>query len=110
MRIDGTTYEEATRLVLHWASQGESRYVCEAPVAMVMEAYDHPEYRSAINGADLVTPGGVPLVWVLRALGLRRQSRVYGPQLTLHVCEAAARRGVPIGLYGGTPKAVMGMS
>jgi N-acetylglucosaminyldiphosphoundecaprenol N-acetyl-beta-D-mannosaminyltransferase len=106
MRVDGTSYAAATALIGQWAAQGASRYVCEAPVAMVMEAYDCAEYRAVVNGADLVTPGGMPIVWMLRRLGLRGQQRVYGPELTLHVCEAMARQGVPVGFYGGTTTAL----
>jgi N-acetylglucosaminyldiphosphoundecaprenol N-acetyl-beta-D-mannosaminyltransferase len=102
MRVDGTSYPAATALITRWAIQGESRYVCEALVAMVMEAHDCRDYQAVINGADLVTPGGMPIVWMLRRLGLRGQARVYGPELTLHVCEAAARQGLPVGFYGGT--------
>ena len=106
MRVDGTSYAAATALVTQWAMQGESRYVCEAPVAMVMESYDCGDYQTVINRADLVTPGGMPIVWVLRRLGLRGQPRVYGPELTLHICEAAARHGLPVGFYGGTKPAL----
>jgi N-acetylglucosaminyldiphosphoundecaprenol N-acetyl-beta-D-mannosaminyltransferase len=68
---------------------------------MVMEAHDDPAFRDVVNGADLVTPDGVPLVWALRALGVRHASRVYGPDLMLALCEAAEREKIPIGLYGG---------
>ncbi len=106
MRIDGTSYQKAAEVIVRWAMAGESRYVCEAPVHMVMESYDAPDYRAVINQADLVTPGGMPLVWMLRALGLKGQTRVYGPELTLKVCQAASMHGVPVGLYGGTNAAV----
>jgi len=89
-------------MIIQWAKQGESRYVCEVPVNMVMESYDCAEHQAVINRADLVTPGGMPIVWVLRRLGLRGQQRVYGPELTMHICEAAARHGLPVGFYGGT--------
>jgi N-acetylglucosaminyldiphosphoundecaprenol N-acetyl-beta-D-mannosaminyltransferase len=46
---------------------------------------------------------GMPLVWMLRALGIPGATRVYGPDLTLAVCEHAERRGVPVGFYGGAP-------
>jgi N-acetylglucosaminyldiphosphoundecaprenol N-acetyl-beta-D-mannosaminyltransferase len=102
MRVDATSYEAVTRQVLLWAKAGESRYVCEAPVRMVMEAHDHPDYRQMINAADIVTPGGMPVVWTLRRLGLPRQPRVYGPEITLRVCRAAALEGIPVGFYGTT--------
>jgi len=100
LRVDTTSYERATNVVLDWALRGESRYVCAANVHMTMEAYDHPQFREVVNGADLVTPDGMPLVWILRRMGQRDQQRVYGPTLMLHVCEAAEKEGVPIGLFG----------
>jgi len=102
MRVDATSYPDATGRIMRWAGANESRYVCEVPVNAVMESYDHPEFKAVINGADLVTPGGMPLVWMLRWLGCKGQPRVYGPELMLHVCEAAAQSGVPVGAYGGS--------
>ena len=106
MRVDATNYDAVTQQVMGWAAAGESRYLCEAPVSMVMEAYDHPDYRQAINQADIVTPGGMPLVWTLRRLGLPRQPRVYGPEITLRVCQAAAAAEVPVGFYGAAEATV----
>jgi N-acetylglucosaminyldiphosphoundecaprenol N-acetyl-beta-D-mannosaminyltransferase len=106
MRVDPTSYEEATEKVLLWAAAGESRYVCVANVHMVMEAQDDPSFRALVNAADLVTPDGMPLVWMLRKLGHPHQERVRGPELTSRVCAEAARRGVPVGFYGGHPEAL----
>ncbi len=104
MRVDATSYADATRRVLAWARAGESRYVCVANIHMVMEAYDDPNFRALINRADLVTPDGMPLVWMLRAMGIPGQERVYGPDLTLHICQAAAGQGIAVGFYGGRPE------
>jgi N-acetylglucosaminyldiphosphoundecaprenol N-acetyl-beta-D-mannosaminyltransferase len=41
-------------------------------------------------------------VWGLRLLGIRTAARVYGPDLTPHLLEAAAREGIPVGFYGAT--------
>lgn len=106
MRVDATSYSNAVRLIMSWAKQGSSRYVCEAPVSMVMEAHDSPAYRECINESDLVTPGGMPIVWLMRATGLSAQPRVYGPDLMLHVCAAAARYRVPVGFLGATDEVV----
>ncbi|HEX5880040.1 MAG TPA: WecB/TagA/CpsF family glycosyltransferase [Actinomycetota bacterium] len=103
MRVDATSYQHATAEILRWGSLGESRYVCVATVNNVIEAYDDPAYHQVMDGADLVTPDGVPLVWALRLLGVDRATRVYGPDLTPMLCEHAAALGVPVGFYGGTP-------
>lgn len=101
-RLDVTSYADATARVLRWAEQGESRYVCAANVHVLMEGWDDAEYRKITNQGDLITPDGVPLVWSLRALGVSNATRVYGPDMTLHICADAARRGIKIGLFGGT--------
>jgi N-acetylglucosaminyldiphosphoundecaprenol N-acetyl-beta-D-mannosaminyltransferase len=102
MRVDATNYNKATNQVIQWAKNNESRYVCIANVHMTMEAYDKPEFKKVVNSADMVTPDGMPLVWTLRHLGIKINDRVYGPTLMLHVCEAAEKYGIPIGLYGGS--------
>ena len=106
MHVDVTSYPDATHKVVNWANEGVSRYVCAANVHMVMESHDDPTFNNVVNGADLVTPDGVPLVWALKLLGVNNASRVYGPDLTLHVCKMAAERSIPIGLYGGTPSSL----
>jgi N-acetylglucosaminyldiphosphoundecaprenol N-acetyl-beta-D-mannosaminyltransferase len=106
MRVDATSYEDATQRILEWSQARESHYVCVANVHMNMEVYDNPAFADVVNSADLVTPDGMPLVWALTALGVKDACRVYGPTLTLHVCEAAAHAEIPIGLYGGTPESL----
>lgn len=106
MRVDATSYSDATRRILNWAKAHESHYVCVSNVHMTMETYDNPEFAHLVNSASLVTPDGMPLVLALRGLGVKDASRVYGPTLTMHVCEAAAWEKVSIGLYGGTSESL----
>src|SRR5690606_22282162 len=104
VRVHAATYATATRAILGWAEAGESRTVCATGAHGVVEAQDDPSFRAVLNEADLNVPDGMPLVWSLKRLGLPGAERVYGPDLTLHVCRAAARAGVPIALYGSTPE------
>jgi N-acetylglucosaminyldiphosphoundecaprenol N-acetyl-beta-D-mannosaminyltransferase len=98
--VDATSYEDATARVMEWARNGESRMVCLGVVASVMEARESAMYRAALEGADLVTPDGMPLVWMLRWLGVKLATRVYGPDLTLEVLSAAQKAGFAVGFYG----------
>lgn len=102
MRVDAPSYESAVDLIVQWARAGVARYVCVATVHMVMEAYDSVDFRQAVNRAELVTPDGMPLVWGLRALGVRGATRVYGPDLMPQVLQAAAGEGISVGFYGGS--------
>jgi N-acetylglucosaminyldiphosphoundecaprenol N-acetyl-beta-D-mannosaminyltransferase len=69
---------------------------------MVMEAHDDPAFAHVVNGADLVLPDGMPLVWGLRLLGAKAATRACGPDLTLELCHRAAQEGLPVGFYGST--------
>jgi N-acetylglucosaminyldiphosphoundecaprenol N-acetyl-beta-D-mannosaminyltransferase len=104
VRIDATNYPDATRRILDWARARESRYVCCATVNNIITSRDSADYAAVMAQADLVTSDGMPLVWTLRALGLRQATRVYGPDLTPLVMEAAAQERIPVALYGGTPQ------
>ena len=99
--MDATSYADAVERVLDWAKCGESRYVCCANVHSVMESFDSPEFRLCMNGADLVTSDGMPLVWGLRQLGVPSAKRVYGPDLMPALLRAADREGLRVGFYGG---------
>jgi N-acetylglucosaminyldiphosphoundecaprenol N-acetyl-beta-D-mannosaminyltransferase len=101
--INSTTYEKAIQKIILWAQEKRSHYVFAANVHMVMEAWDVLEFREIVNSADLVTPDGMPLVWMLRMKGCRNQQRVYGPTLMLHVMEMTAKEDIPVGFYGGQP-------
>ena len=105
MRVDATSYRDASSLIVQRAVAGQGGYVCAANVHMVMESFDSDVFRSVVNGALLVTPDGMPLVWGLRMLGVR-SPRVCGPVLTLEVCAAAAENRIPVALYGGTEESL----
>jgi N-acetylglucosaminyldiphosphoundecaprenol N-acetyl-beta-D-mannosaminyltransferase len=110
--ISVTSYEEVVDLVGHWlsgnASAGENRakYICVTSVHGIVTARHDPEFRRVLNGADVATPDGMPVVWALRSFGASGQQRVYGPTLMLRLCEAAAHRGQRVFLYGGRPEVV----
>jgi len=104
VNIHTTSYSDAVQKIINWAKAGESRMVCAANVHMVMEAYDNPGFKAILNKADLVTPDGMPLVWMLRRMGAHNQKRVYGPDLMLHVLSAVKDAGIPVGFYGGKPE------
>ncbi len=103
MRVDATSYAEATEAIVDMAESGRGGMTCIATVHMVMEGRDDPAFQRLVNSAELVTPDGMPLVWALRWLGVPAAERVYGPDLTPHVCAWAAAEGLQVGFYGGHP-------
>lgn len=101
-RVDATNYQDACDRIQTWAEARDSCYIVAANVHVVMTAYWQRQYQQILNQAALVTPDGMPLVWALRLLGIKGQTRVYGPDLMLAWCDRAAQLKMPIYLYGGT--------
>ena len=106
MRVDSGNYSTMTQTIRKWALNKESRRVCVANVHMAMETVDSPDFKAIVNSSDMVTSDGMPLVWMLRKLGLKQSERVYGPTLVLHVCRMAEASNLKIGLYGGTDESL----
>jgi N-acetylglucosaminyldiphosphoundecaprenol N-acetyl-beta-D-mannosaminyltransferase len=103
INVIGTAPDEVVSKIAKWATGEEGRFVCFANVHMLMEAHDSPHFANIVNAADLVVPDGMPLVWLLRLKGAKKQERIYGPTLMLRVLELAARQNIPVGFYGGAP-------
>lgn len=76
-------------------------YVCVTGVHGVMECQSDDILRDIHNRAGLVTPDGMPLVWLGRHAGNGEMSRVYGPDLMLAVCARSVTTGYRHFFYGG---------
>jgi len=83
--------------------EGTKGYVCVTSVHGVMEAQRDPEFRDILNRALLVTPDGMPTVWIGRMQGNSTMRRVFGPDLMLEVCRRSTGTGIRHFLYGGNP-------
>jgi N-acetylglucosaminyldiphosphoundecaprenol N-acetyl-beta-D-mannosaminyltransferase len=94
---------QALALIDRWIATGAERYVCVTGVHGVMECQDDPALRDIHNRAALVTPDGMPLVWVSWFRGHKRVQRVYGPDLMLACCAASVAKGYRHFFYGGAP-------
>lgn len=108
--VSATTYDDATWRVLAAARERRSFGLTALATHGLMEAVRDPELRARINRLDVVTPDGQPVRWALNRLhGAGLADRVYGPDLTVRVCAAAAEEGVGVYLFGSTPETCAAM-
>lgn len=84
-------------------AEARCAYVSTCPVYTLMQGYERAEVRDALNGADWVTPDGMPVVWALRLFGAPGVGRVYGPDLMLALTEVSARKSYAQYYLGGAP-------
>lgn len=100
--IDALTWESALEQISAWSKNRESRYVCICNVHSLVTGRKDPSFQKVLNDADMATPDGMPIAWLLRAMGHERQQRINGPDLMWKYCQRAALAGERIYLYGGT--------
>ncbi|MBO3457623.1 WecB/TagA/CpsF family glycosyltransferase [Aetokthonos hydrillicola Thurmond2011] len=98
--ITALRFDDQIQTILRWASARESKSVCVANVHMLMEAYWSPDFAMVLQNADLVTPDGMPLVWMMRLLGARHQDRVAGMDLLQGLCKVAETQEISIFCVG----------
>ena len=111
--IDALAWDDALACIGQWSQARESRYVCICNVHSVVSAYHDPGFRSVINDADMATPDGAPVAWMLRRLGYMGQQRINGPDLMWRYCEQAQSRDEPAGVVWvslGCPKQELWMA
>jgi N-acetylglucosaminyldiphosphoundecaprenol N-acetyl-beta-D-mannosaminyltransferase len=94
---------EAISTILSWIESGRAHYICVRDVHGIMRAQDDADLLEIHNGAGLVTPDGMPLVWVARWRGHSNVSRVCGADLVAALCEASMDREMAHYFYGGKP-------
>jgi N-acetylglucosaminyldiphosphoundecaprenol N-acetyl-beta-D-mannosaminyltransferase len=103
--IDVIDYESAVDVIMEAARRQEALAVSALAVHGVMTGVLDSEHRYRLNHLDLVVPDGQPVRWALNTIhGAGLSDRVYGPVLTLRVCQRAAAEAVPIYLYGSTQR------
>lgn len=101
--VSAITMADALALIDRWIATGVTRYVCVTGVHGVMESQSDPGLRDIHNSAGLVTPDGMPLVWLSRLRGHRHVERVYGPDLMLACCRTSVSKNYRHFFYGGGP-------
>jgi N-acetylglucosaminyldiphosphoundecaprenol N-acetyl-beta-D-mannosaminyltransferase len=102
--IDEIDYEGAIEYVIRAAREGRSASISALAVHGLMTGVLDREHQHRLNNLDVVLPDGQPVRWALNLLYKSPlRNRCYGPDLTLYLCERAAKEGLPIFLYGATP-------
>lgn len=98
--ITALRFDDQIQTILRWAIARESKTVCVANVHMLMEAHWNPDFAMVLRNSDLVTPDGMPLVWMMRLMGARYQDRVAGMDIFTAICELAQKLDISIFFVG----------
>ncbi|WP_416667478.1 WecB/TagA/CpsF family glycosyltransferase [Egbenema bharatensis] len=106
--ITAMPFDNQIRMMVKWAKQRTSKTVCVANVHMLMEAHSSSDFASTLLNADLVTPDGMPLVWLMNLLG-KRQDRVAGMDILAALCQEISSRDISVFFVGSEPEILQQM-
>lgn len=99
--VSAIDMDQAVELSDRLIQTGGKGYVCVTGVHGVMEAQRDPALRQVLNRAFLVTPDGMPTVWMGHLQGCPAMRRVYGPDYMMAMCRLSLKRRYRHFLYGG---------
>ena len=109
--VNAVDYETAVAGIVTAANARQGFAVSALAVHGVMTGYLDSQQKHRLNCFDLILPDGQPVRWALKWLhGIDLRDRVYGPRLMLQCCAEAARRSLPVFLYGSTDEVIANLS
>lgn len=98
--VSATTPDDVIENVKNWAQDTVGRFICIREVPSLMASRSDPKLVQLHRDAEIVTPDGMPLVWMGRGLGYDVK-RVCGPDLMYEICVTRGGMGLKHFLYGG---------
>ena len=85
-----------------WIKNGTRKYVCIRDSHGLILCQNDNLLRRIHNSADMVTPDGMPLVWLLKIAGFGYAGRVYGPDLMGSLLKLSCEYKYKHFFYGST--------
>lgn len=98
--ISSLPFGQTIELLLGWAKENQGKMICIANTHMLVEAYQNTQFAEVLRQGNLLTPDGMPLVWMLRIMGALRPERVAGPDLFTALCQRASAEGLSLFFLG----------
>ncbi len=94
--------DQAIAAIRVWIETRQRHYICVRDAHGIIRAYHDQEFRRIHMNAGLVTPDGMPLVWLAWRAGYRQVGRVYGPDLMLAAFDDTRLTQARHFFYGGS--------
>lgn len=103
VQFDPVTMEQAVEKAAAMIQAGGTHYAVTPNAEFVQRAEKDEKFRAALNGADLVLPDGIGVVYAAKILGRPLQGRVPGCDFAAALCTWMAEHGKKLFLLGAKP-------
>ncbi len=97
------TLKTAVEKIMLWVADQQSEYVCVRDVHGVKLAVSNSRMLVIHRNAGMVTPDGMPLVWLAKIRAREEIGRVSGADLVDAICQSGEATGLRHYFYGGKP-------
>ncbi len=101
--FDNVTIEQAVETAAAMMAAGGFHYAVTPNAEFVQRAEREEAFRSALNGADLVLPDGIGVIYASKILGRPLRGRVPGCDFAAALCGRMAGEGKKLFLLGAKP-------
>lgn len=101
--FDDVTPEQAAGRAMELIAAGGTHYVVTPNPELVQMARHSEDYRATLNGADLVLPDGVGVVYAAKILDRPLKGRAPGIDFASALCQRLSRTGGRLFLLGARP-------
>ena len=101
--INSVTMEGAIEQMERLIREGKPSYVVTPNVDVLVQLQTDREFKRIYDGAALVVPDGMPLLWAARLLGAKFKEKVSGSDLFVEFCARAAKKGYRLFFLGAMP-------
>lgn len=103
VQFDNVSMGQAVEKAATMIGQGGTHYVVTPNAEFVQRAQKDETFQAALNGADLVLPDGIGVVYAAKILGRPLQGRVPGCDFAAQLCNWMAQNGKKLFLLGAKP-------
>jgi N-acetylglucosaminyldiphosphoundecaprenol N-acetyl-beta-D-mannosaminyltransferase len=93
-------FDAQMQVIVGWAQKRLSKMVCVANAHMLVEAHWNPDFAEVLEKADIVTSDGMPIVWMMKLLGVRNQQRVAGMDILMALCHLSMQQNLNVYFLG----------
>lgn len=101
--VDSVTMDGALEAMDRLIRERKPSYLVTPNVDVLVQLQKDRDFKRIYEGASLVVPDGVPLLWAARFLGTPLGEKVSGSDLFVRFCERAAAKGHRLYLMGAMP-------
>ncbi len=101
--FDSLSMDEALEKALSLMEEGRAAYVVTPNPEIVMLCRENEEAAAAVNGADLVLPDGIGVVYAAKLMRRPLRQKLPGIDFASGLMEKLAERGGSVYLFGAKP-------